>query len=717
MLPSSREITFHTAISSASIANESTLNIIDNQCSLHKIDLNELKVIKNAPLSTLPQHDLFDYYKRPFTIGKNLAYLSFAQQVTEYVIDTQSKILPISTFHYNQHDVVSKAAFSENDLLLITGNERGRSYILNPEDGTIQANLPVASDSISAVVISEEYHLAASASFSHELIVYKTNSFKLIFKQKLDSVIEMMIFVDEQTLLAITRNGKIIKIDLLKSKVIQEMLLDQNVWPSVMVLSHSKKFVYVGTRESMLFAVYVKTLDILYQVKLPYYGVTTLCRTQKYFIMGFKTGEILFFNHREHEEQFITYIKLKQIKEACLIFQKNIFLMSHRETKKIYEYWIEEKETIMNLLSRGEIEQAQVIAEPYLFHPKCKLEFSEIESLQPDLMSFQRYIRSMSYAPAYSLATLKPELRKSSLFAQLEALWNKSLQKAQILLAREPLLNKEAAQECLKAFEEVEEKKAIIENMLKRSGTFTMAENSVKEKNFTFYFRLVAQNSFLESTSLYQKVLQVGERLQQETLKYLEEKNYKQSLILADLLYQFKPYQNQAIRLKEVSKALIILEHQIEHKMLFQAVKTQDQFQLQSHYALVQTLEEMKDAFGMEQYSLIDAKAYAKVFTNIEPYMNLSICKQNIANIMKKLYIAQFKEAATTLNHAVDWEKSFLNYLQFFPIDKPFVEFVKAYDKLELLQSIALSSPPFENPIYPKSVLSFLVKKPLSHKG
>jgi hypothetical protein len=119
----------------------------------------------------------------------------------------------------------------------------------------------------------------------------------------------------------------------------------------------------------------------------------------------------------------------------------------------------------------------------------------------------------------------------------------------------------------------------------------------------------------------------------------------------------------------------------------------------------------------MEQYSLIDAKAYAKVFTNIEPYMNLSICKQNIANIMKKLYIAQFKEAATTLNHAVDWEKSFLNYLQFFPIDKPFVEFVKAYDKLELLQSIALSSPPFENPIYPKSVLSFLVKKPLSHKG
>ena len=213
---------------------------------------------------------------------------------------------------------------------------------------------------------------------------------------------------------------------------------------------------------------YTKTLDILYHVKLPYYGVTALCRTQKYFIMGFKTGEILFFNHREYEDKFISYIDLKQIKEACLIFQKNIFLMSHRETKKIYTYWQEQKETIANLLSRGEIEQAQILAEPFLFHPKCKLEFSELEELQPDLMSLQRYIRSMSYAPAYHLTTLKPELKKSSLFTQLESLWNKSLQKAQILLARQPIENKEAAKESLRLFLDVDEKKDLIENMLKR---------------------------------------------------------------------------------------------------------------------------------------------------------------------------------------------------------------------------------------------------------
>ncbi|MBP1679697.1 MAG: hypothetical protein H6Q35_36 [Proteobacteria bacterium] len=708
MLPSSREIAFHTAISYASVANESTLHIIDNQCHLHTIDLNELKIIKSTPLSNLATQNLFDYYKRPFAVGQNLAYIAFSQQGLEHVIDTQSKFLTINSFRYNQNEMVSKAALSENDRYLITGNERGRSYIISPEDGTIQAELPTTSDAISAVAISDEYQRAAYASFSRELIVYKMNSFSIAFEQKISAVIEMMTFLDENTLLAITRNGKILKIDLFKGKVTQEKLLDQSVWPSVMVLSHSKKFVYIGTRESILFAVYVKTLDTLYQVKLPYHGVTTLSRTQKYFIMGFKTGELLFYNHREFEEQFITYIKLKQVKEACLIFQKNIFLMSHRETKKIYEYWLEEKETIMNLLSRGEIEQAQKIAEPFLFHPKCKIEFAEIEELQPDLMALQRYIRSMSYAPAYDLINLKPELRKSSLFAQMEALWNKNLQKAQILLAREPLLNKEAAKESLRAFLDVEEKKPLIENMLKRSGIFTMAETAVKEKHFNFYFRLVAQNIFLESTPLYQKVLQVGERLQQETLKYLEEKNYKQSLILADILHQFRPYQNQANRLKEVSKALLILEHQIEHNMLFEAVKTQDQFQLQSHYALISELERMKQLFHNEQMALIETKAYDKIFKNIEPYMKISICKQNIATIMKKIYIAEFKDAYATMDKAVDWEKSFLTYLQFFKADKLLVDFAKESQKMDVLQHIILSSPPPENPIYPKKALTYL---------
>jgi len=709
MLPSSREIAFHAAISCMNLAEDDlTLHVIDNECNFNRIDLAELKITKSTTLSHMYDHSLFDYYHRPFALGKQLAYVSFSQKGTEHIIDTSSKILPIQTLNYNDHEIVTKAILSEHDALLLTGNERGRSFLINPLEGTMQAELPIASDSISAVAISEAFNIAARASFSKELVVYKTNSLSIVFEAKFDAVIEMMTFLDDQYLLAIMRNGKLMKIDLYLHKVAKEIDLDQSLWPTVLSLSHSKKFLYIGTRESMLFAVHVQTLDILYKVKLPYLGITTLARGKRYFMIGFKTGEVLFYNHREFEEEFITCIKLKQIKEAALLFQKNIFLMSHRETKKIYEYWLEEKETIMNLLARGEIEQAQTLAAPYLFHPKCKLEFNEIEMLQPDLMALHRYIRSLSFAPAYDLISLKPALKQSFLYTQMESLWNKNLQKAQILLSRDPLHNKELAKDALRLFLEVEIKKPIIENMLKRSGIFTLAETSIKEKHFGFYFKLVGQNSFLELTPLYQKVLHVAERLQHEIVKYLDEKNYQQALILSDILHQFTPYQNQANRLKEVSKALILLAYHIEHHKLMEAVKIQDQFQLQSNYELIQILEMMKKRFQEEQLALLETKSYAQIFTNITPYMEIATCKQNVANIMRKVYLQQLKDASLQQDQAIDWQKSFANYLQYFSMDKPLIEFAKEHQKFEILQQSVILKPSTEMTKYTKTILSTL---------
>jgi hypothetical protein len=688
--------------------DDSWLQLIDNECRLYKINLSELKIIKNTALSRTNDPLLFDYYRRPFALGQHLAYIFSPQSGSEHVIDTDNKILPLLTLHYNDHEHVSKAAISENDAYVITGNERGRSFVFSAVDGSIQVDLPVASDVVSAVSISEEYHLAARASFSKELIVHKLNTVSIVFQQKLDAVIEMMVFLDDRYLLAITRNGKLLKIDLYRQKIEKEIVLDDTLWPSVMTLSHSQKYLYIGTRESILFAVHIKTLDILYRIKLPYQGITTLARGKQYFMIGFKTGELLFYNHREFESEFIQYINLRQIKEAALLFTKNIFLMSHRETKKIYEYWLEEKEKVMALLARGEIEEAQNTADPYLFHPKCKLEFNDLEILQPDLMALNRYVRSLSFAAAYQLATLKPELKKTSMYATMEAIWNRNLQKAQILLARSPLENQENAKELLHLFAEVEEKKPIIENMLKRAGIFTLAENAVKEKNFTFYYKVVSQNGFLEFTPLYQKVLQVAERVQQETTNSLNGGNYKQALILADILLQFRPYAHQANRLKEVSKALMILDNQITHKKLLEAVKTQEQYQLQSNYPLVQTLEEMKQAFQEEQEVLLKQKQFDKLYANIAPYMDIAICRQNIANIMRKVYLTQLEDAVLESDSRIDWSKTFLNYFQFFPMDKLLVEFARKYDKMETLQHIVVGKTSRLATKYPKNVVSYL---------
>lgn len=705
MLPSSREIIFHSAISRMSLADDSTLNIIDNESCLHKIDLKTLKILKSTSLSHTREQTMFDYYKRPFALGKNRIYLSFSQKGEEYIIDTTSKLTKITNFIYNGNTEVTKASFSENDKLLITGNEKGKTYIIDTNDGNIQAELPRSSDTITAVAISEEFGLSARASFSKTLVVYRTNSLKILFEKKLNAVVESITFCDQNTLLAIMRDGKILKMEIPRGKILKETILGESVWPSALRLSDSKKFVYIGTRESMLYALHVKTLDVLFQVKLPYLGVTTMVRTSKYFIFGFKTGEVVLYNHREFEDQFIIDIKLKKTKEASLIFKKNIFLMSHRETRYIYDYWLEQKEMIVSLLSKGEIEQATTLFEPFLFHPKCKFEFAELELLQPDLATLERCIRSLSFNAAYALANTKPALKKSFIFASMESQWNKSLQKAQILLSREPILNKEAAKDSLKLFWNVEEKKPIIENMLKRSGIFNMSELAIKDKNFALYFKLTSQNTFLELTPLYQKVLLLGERIQIEIVKHLEEKNYEKALELASVLFKFTPYQNQANRLREVSKALIVLGNYMEHSMLLEAVKLQDQFGLQTNYPLVEQLERMKKEFQSLQIQKIEEKNYSQVYAAVYPYMSIPICRNHVAVIMKKFYIAQFEDINPKTEALVDWEKTFEAYAELFSPDKFLSDFATKSNKIALFKELKNTINIENNIIYPKMIL------------
>lgn len=705
MLPSSREIVLHVPISRMALADENTLHVIDNNCALHKIDLNRLEILKSTTLSSSYIPSLFDYYQRPVALGAKKAYVSFNTQGSEYIIDTRTKLNKICNFSHNAGMRVTKARFGEKDKILITGNEKGRTFIIDADDGHLITELPRSSDTITAVTLYDDAQLAARASFSKRIIIYSYSKQEVIFQKQLEEVVEMMTFVSENILLAITRNGKIIKIDIAKQRIVKQCLLNENLWPSYLTLSHSKKFIYIGTRESVLFALHVKSLEVLFSVKLPYIGITSFIRSSRYFIFGFKSGEILFINHREFEDQFKLYIKLKKIKEASILFTKNIFLMSHRDTSLIYDEWLVQKETIINLISSDHFEEAKEMAEPFLFHPKCKLEFAQIEELQPDLMSLNRYFRSFHFAPAYELASNKPILKKSAIFAQMEAIWNKNLQKAQILLSREPLINKEAARDCLKLFLDVEEKKVLIEQMLHNSKIFMLSESAIRDKNFALYFKMVAQNSFLEFTPLYKKVLILGEKLQLQINKLLEDKEYMQALSLTSMLHDFLPYQNQAARFKEVSNALSALEYQISHNLLFEAIKIQDQFQLGSNYEPIRTLEELKKQFYDTQLEAIEAKKYPSVYAALLPFMSIAVCSTNISFLMRRLYIAQFNDAYNECSSAIDWEKSLSTYLHFFGPDGLIKAFALNSNLDVILEELNTESHRQERLSYPKDLL------------
>ena len=229
--------------------------------------------------------------------------------------------------------------------------------------------------------------------------------------------------------------------------------------------------------------------------------------------------------------------------------------------------------------------------------------------------------------------------------------------------------------------------------------------NAIREKKFSLYFKMVSQNTFLEFTPLFKKVLLLGEKLQLQIITHMEEKNYSMALSLIALLHDFTPYRNQALRLKEVCNALHILEHHLEHQRLYDAIKVQEQFKLGTNYEPIRNLEERKVAFQMAQLQALKERQYPKVYAAILPYMAISICRSNVAFLMRNLYMAQFEDAFLEYASAIEWEKSLRAYVKLFGIDATLKAFAFKLGLEAFLDSLNQDTEQNYPNLYPKDLL------------
>lgn len=676
MLPSFRELILDSAISSIDVKDANNeLSVCTNDKSIYLVDLLQLKIRKRIPLQNEGVEEEFDYYKRPLITHGKFAFFKLTPESKEFVFNFEKKVDGRLMFDYVKDEGIAKACFSEDATLLLTGSEEGKTHLIDTELGSLVYEFPFSSDSISALCFSDEKRFAVSASFDKSLKILHVNSLSVNDSIKIDSIIEKMEFISTDIFLAITRDGRVFKIDAKNTKILDERTLPNNVWPSELCVSFSKKFVYIGSRDSQLFVLHVQSMNLVYSLHFNRSGVTSMVRMAKYFVIGYKSGEIQFFNHREFEEDFILHIKLQQLQEARALFEKNIFLMTHRETRKIYELWLERKDSIVTLISTGILDKAQELANDFLFHPKCKQEMEAIEELQPDLMALQRYIRSGAYSAAYELVEAKPNLKSTLLYEKLENVWKRALQQAQILLSRDPLLNKEKAKEVLAKFLHVESKKEFIQTMLNNTKVFIRAEQAVKNKNFILYFELTREYSFLEFTPLYKKVLSLAQKIKLNILNHLKEDQYMPALESLKLLRQFFPFKENAKKLEEFISSLMVIEYHLKNEKLLEAIQIQNKLRIHATYKPIQELNKVKIQFIKKMVQQIQEHKFDETFQSIQACFSIKICIRETAMIMKQMYLEQMKKAHDEENNDVHWENTIIKYGKYFNIDNLIEEF------------------------------------------
>ena len=671
-MPSRRWFALDVAITGVRVDEGLQKVAITDRARRHRVvDLATLNLEKVTNFYR-PAQAPFDYYQRSMCmLGLNTLFFWPRESECGYLVEIGPAVSFVFRFTHHQ-SAVSKVALSHCGTRLLSGDEQGRSYVLNLSNGNIEHRLPAFPDTVSAVCFSRNDTLFSVAGFHGSLVSYDAFTGEKVSHFKPNSVVEAMEYLDENTVIAVLRDGRILKADAKRGKILKETTLDAGLWPSMLFIAPNKKFCFVGTRQSRLLAFHITSLEQMFTLDFGCGGVSVLGQSKDFFFVGFTSGELVILNYREHEKEFSQSVELGNIAEANGYFEKNVFLMTHESTWNMYEQWLEAKKSITTLLSEGAVEKAQQEARPFMFHPKCRYEMEALEEQQGLLATLLRCIKNRDFPRAYELCEKHPVLKESEHFKKLEQMWRLLFGKAQRLLGRDPVLNKQAAKEVLALFLQVPEKNHEVALMFKHLGAFQKAEEAVRAKDFERYYVLAEQFSFLKETALYEKVGWLQEELKQKLQLALSEQRFEEALEIAKVLGTFAPSASYANAKTEHIKKILSLDALLRSGRMLEACAVVSELGLwNEEYTSVQYYKKAKEKFvRLLQRQILEGRAkevYGRIALFIKNKEGAAIHQR----VMRFLYEHQLStHVRHETRHRVDWEKTLRHFSQFFALTK-----------------------------------------------
>ena len=679
MLPSSKLFNFDGAIVSLKY-NEANnlLTILDNAKQLHYLDLNSFELIRDVKLYPNDKTP-YNYYKKSGILyDNNKLFLWPESSHYGYFIKVGQHPKPKYKFQYHKVPV-SAVDFSDDGEFVLSADEKGRVALLNLRFGVVENSFPPFPDSISVAKFSPNSLYVAIACFNSIISIYDPYSMELICSINTKSVVEGIDFIDDFQALVILRDGRVLHIDVITGKIKNENMLLGNVWLTTIHLSTSKKFAYIGTRESKLYVLHVNSLGTMFDIDLKSSGISAINHNSQFLVIGYVSGDLLVIRYKEYANEFSFLVKSDKLKEATAYFDKNIFLMTDKSTKEIYKKWLEVKSTVETFFAEEKVEEAEKIAKVFLFHPKCRLEMEKIDA-DRSLYSFMvKYIRAKQFNQAYALCEKNPSLKKSIYFQQLEHYWNQLLSKAKRILSREPELNQQKARDILKPFLNVDEKKDFALFLLSHAYVFQQAKSFVTNKEFTQYFILIEKYPYLKHDNLYHKVERICEELKLKMVSFIEEESFEKAMQMGAVLQQFDGVGNFVKRKKELIKSLYLLKNILDRKNIAKACELVSKSELKSmknseveRYKNI--LREYIDTKSKMIQEGIDICSELRAFGEDKESFKLK------RELIKKLYNFQIKEALRLKKERVDWDDTLSNYVLFFSIDEELLNVLKKYD-------------------------------------
>lgn len=585
-----------------------------------------------------------------------------------YKIDN-NQITLAARLKWHRADIcVSK--FSKDNKYLATGGEDGRVFVYTHPSHKFYTFLNRKPDYISAIAFGKNSDYIAYASYDLTLTVYNLNIESETFITKTPSVIEDMAFFDNnKKIFYACKDGQTGVYDIIKNKNKFEETLC--CWPTKMMLNTDETYAYIGTREDVIYIHNIQNNFPAWEIKTSFKGITCIKEFEEVIFIGFVNGTIEVVDTFYQTDDFLKLLAAGDYEEAKVFAEENNILL---KTLKVYSdvknhQWKLVLKDAISLIKNNQIENALNIAQPYFEDKDKRKQFREIVEKKSFVKKFLKAYEEKDYKSAYFVADQHPCIKSIGEYQKMEDEFEKIYQFAQKLLIEDVNNNKAKIKLLFEKFDEVDEKKKIINVLFNNAEKYIMAEKYAKAKDYENYFILVLQVPFLKSTQTYQRVYYVCEELVNKIQTYISNKEYTKALENIKLILNLEPFKEYATKTQKYLDNITQFIEKYNQKNYSECYKLLEICpELESTEEYTEMFESIMKIF--EEAKKLAQKADVKhTLEKISVFLNTEYWKSKVEATIKIAYLYEMQKEFELNSITVDWERTIKKYIGFYGKD------------------------------------------------
>ncbi len=636
--------------------------VVDNLYYVYSLNKNYQF---NKTISLSKTHEPFHKYAKSMGASKsgfiNVPLLKTSKSA---VLKSGETIQKVSVISWHKADI-SCSVFSDNSKLLATGGEDGRTNIFSvPSFGFVTSLFPKP-DYVSAIAFSYDSTLVATASYDKSISIFDLDRNLEICEFFASDIAEGLFFIGKNRVFYACKDGTTGLFSISDKKIINETKHIEAWLTDTAAISSS--FAVVSTKDNKIALIRTSDNKLFKFIELDKTGITKLKYTDGKLYIGFTDGGISVVDCKKYQDELEVQLGLNEYAKAKELTDKNIFLKTLPiYIDKLNEGWKDVLQQAIDLIAKNGIQEAINIVAPFVDDPTKGEEFTFYMSQRDYIGKFLDALEAKNIPEAYALSEQYKEIKSLSAYQTLEEYWLKIFDASKKLLAANPQLNLQKAQELLKVFINVKSKKDQVYSLLRNADKHMAADKALKERDFAGYFRITEKFTFLKETETYRKAIVVGDQLLDKMTTLENGRDFNKALEVAKILSNMIPFRNSAL---ERSK-------DIERKVSF--YETLEAKDIEKAYAMLETYPALKALPEYtelsEEFRKISDKAYEQAFAGdiaavlktLEGYLTINFWSEKIGAVMKTAYLNEIKNNFARDKETIDWNRTLEDFINYF---------------------------------------------------